>query len=90
MDPNTLTVKIVSPKGELFADSAKSVSSTNVGGKFDILPQHANFITLIENVPITVIKLNKEKAVFNFTLAIIYAIKNKVTVYTDIQMHLTS
>ena len=86
--PPVLQVKIVSPKGTLFYDSALSVSSTNTAGKFDILPWHANFITIVNNVPIIIRKVNKEEANFKFPLAIIYVTQDKVNIYTDIQAHL--
>ena len=43
---DTLQVRIVSPKGEVFKGEATAVSSRNSVGNFDILPQHANFVTL--------------------------------------------
>ncbi len=49
---NTLTVKIISPTQTIFDGEAFSVSSVNSLGKFDILPMHANFITLIQKQPI--------------------------------------
>jgi len=49
---NTLTVKIISPTQTLYDGEAYSVSSVNSLGKFDILPMHANFITLVQKQPI--------------------------------------
>lgn len=89
MNP-TLHVKIISPKETIFDGEALSVSSINSLGPFDVLAQHANFITIIEGVPI-VIKTpdkNKEPLTFNFPIAIIYNINNKVGIYTDIQYNL--
>lgn len=85
----TLEVKIISPKEIIYQGTALSVSSTNSVGKFDILPEHANFITMIKGNPIIIRTVDKkEPLVFNFPLAIIYNIKNKVSVYTDIQYNL--
>ena len=50
---NTLTVKIISPTQTIFDGEAYSISSINSLGKFDILPYHANFITLVQKAPIT-------------------------------------
>jgi len=83
-----LQVKIISPKNDIFTCPALSVSSVNSVGKFDILPQHANFITLIKDVPIIIKKTNHETVTFNFPLAIIYNNKNRVNIYTDIQYNL--
>ena len=49
---NTLTVKIISPTQTIFDGEAYSISSVNSLGKFDILPYHANFITLVQKSPI--------------------------------------
>ncbi|MBI2039906.1 hypothetical protein HYT18_02440 [Candidatus Microgenomates bacterium] len=80
-----LHIRIVTPKQILYEGYASSVSSINSAGKFDILPEHANFITLIDNQSI-IIRDPKKKAVsFNFPLAIIYNVKNNVNIYTYIQ-----
>lgn len=52
MAQNTLKVKILSPTQTIYDGEALSVSSTNSTGKFDILPYHANFITLIQKNPV--------------------------------------
>lgn len=81
---NLLNVRILTPKQTLFEGEALSVSSKNSSGKFDILPQHANFLTLIENQPLTVIKQNKEKITLNLVAGVIYVESNQVHIYTDI------
>lgn len=81
---NLLNVRILTPKQTLFEGEALSVSSRNSSGKFDILPQHANFLTLIENQPLTVIKQNKEKITLNLVAGVIYVESNQVHIYTDI------
>ena len=81
-----LHVRIVSPKKVIFEGDVLSVSSVNSSGKFDILPFHANFLTLIENKPIYVRKPNKEMLTFNFAMAIIYNRESRVDIYTDIQI----
>lgn len=42
-----LDVEIRSKKGLIFTGKADAVSAKNKTGNFDILPLHANFITLI-------------------------------------------
>lgn len=42
-----LDVEIRSKKGLIFIGKADAISSKNETGKFDILPLHANFITLV-------------------------------------------
>lgn len=46
---NTLFVVIKNRKKIFFDGKAKSITSLNVSGEFDILPQHANFVTLIKD-----------------------------------------
>ena len=81
----TLHVRIISPQQLLFDTQALSVSSKNTQGKFDILPEHANFITVIENYPITIRIQNQKPAVFKFPVAIISTQENKVNIYTYAQ-----
>lgn len=83
---DTLRLKILSPRQELFSGNARSVSSVNSAGPFDILAEHGNFITLVSNKPITIRLLNKQIQTFAFPLAVIYARKNMVTIFTDIQL----
>lgn len=45
-----LTVTIKNPERTEFEGQAAAVSSSNDSGPFDILPFHANFITLIKEV----------------------------------------
>ena len=52
MASNALNVKIISPTQTIFEGEAYSVSSSNSTGKFDILPFHANFITMVQKKPI--------------------------------------
>lgn len=82
-----LQVKITSPKEIIFQGETLSVSSKNSHGVFDILPLHANFITLIENEPIVIRNTQKESQSFIFPVAIIYARDNRVDIYTDIQIY---
>lgn len=48
MAQDLLKVKILSPTQTIYDGEAVSVSSVNSLGKFDILPYHANFITLVQ------------------------------------------
>lgn len=80
-----LKVRVSSPEEIIFTGEALAVSSTNSFGKFDILPFHANYVTIVENQPITIRLLNKQFLTFKFPLAIIYISQNKVGIYTDIQ-----
>ncbi len=51
---------------ERFEGKAKSVSSRNKMGNFDILPQHTNFITLIfDSIIIDTVRQGKVEYEFN-------------------------
>ena len=85
-----LRVRIISPQQVILDTKAISVSSKNSQGTFDILPLHANFMTVIENHPIIIRPLiseqqKQEKLTFNFPVAIIYNSLNTVNIYTYLQ-----
>lgn len=81
MPTQLITVEINSPEKFIWEGKAVSISSVNSSGPFDILPMHANFITILENQPIKINTGNKIEE-FTFTNAILYASKNKVLIYT--------
>lgn len=91
MAEELLHVRIISPQQLILETEATSVSSENSQGPFDILPEHANFITVIENTPIIVRPASrgeppKEKPVtYTFPLSIIRVTANQVNIYTYIQ-----
>jgi len=85
MPSPTLHVRIISPQQLLLDTEAISVSSKNLQGPFDILPQHANFITLIEESPIVVRITGKKPVAFKFPLSILLVRENQVDIYTYVQ-----
>ena len=82
----TLHVRIVSPQQLILDTEASSVSSKNSQGPFDILPLHANFITVTENQPIVIRLAGQKPLIFKFPLAIILTRENNVNIYTYIQL----
>ena len=78
-----LEVKIQTPEEVIWEGRAEAVSSQNRAGLFDILPEHANIITLIENRPIEVVTASGSHT-YNFEKAVIFAQDNKVSIYADI------
>ncbi len=85
MNPKQLLkVRILSPRRLIFEGEAMAVSSSNVLGPFDILPFHANFITLIEKSPIRILKADNQVVTFALPLAILYQTNNVVSIYTDV------
>ncbi|MDO8618937.1 MAG: hypothetical protein Q7R49_03235 [Candidatus Daviesbacteria bacterium] len=83
MADQTLNVIVLSPQDILFQGPALSVSSKNSAGNFDMIPQHAKLITIIENNPIVIRQPNRDKITFKFPLAIIYITNNKVSIYAQ-------
>ncbi len=74
----------MNPNRILWEGTAKSVSSKNNFGPFDLLPEHANFVTLVKKEPI-IIRSTKEEKTFSFDSAIIYIHKNKVLIFAQIE-----
>lgn len=83
MSDDRLTVRINSPEKFLWEGEAVSVSSVNSSGPFDILPLHANFISIVRDAPIRV-NTGTEVKEFSYSNAVIYAHSNAVSIYTNI------
>ncbi len=79
----TFDVVINSPNELIWRGRASSVSSKNSAGIFDILPEHANFITMIQNEPITVISGGKEHS-FKYESAVLSVYNGTVAIYAEI------
>lgn len=79
-----LNVKIASPKQILYSGPASSVSSINSAGKFDILPEHANFVTMTKDSPIIIVTPEGKTLTFDLPVTIIYNRNNNTRIYTDI------
>lgn len=67
-------------KEVFFKGRAKSISSENKLGKFDVLPQHANFISLIFN-ELTIITAAGEKINYKFKRGVLEVSENKVNIF---------
>lgn len=79
---NYIKVRIDSSEKLIWEGEAKSVSSINPQGAFDILHDHMNFVTLIESDPITVRVPEGKPLIFRFERAVIYNRNNQVSIYT--------
>lgn len=76
-------LKITSPSGLVFGANVKSISSYNDLGKFDVLKDHTNFISIIKK-QVEVIDESGEYKVFTLDNGIIRVISNIVDVYVGI------
>lgn len=66
-----------------FQGKVKSVSSVNQTGEFDILPLHANFITIATKYLIMDKSLPTEKKI-DFDSAVVSVIEGKIDVYVGV------
>lgn len=78
-----LKVRIIALGEVIWEGQAKTVSAENTNGYFDILPEHANFITILKQSPI-VIQTENEKKEFTFPRSLLYAGDNIIKIYTGI------
>jgi F0F1-type ATP synthase epsilon subunit len=78
-----LKVRVNSPEKIIWEGEAEWVSSQNSQGPFDILPMHANFVSIIENQPIRM-KTAQKVEEYKFDHSVIYAHDNQVYIYTNI------
>ncbi|PIV01185.1 hypothetical protein COS55_02365 [Candidatus Shapirobacteria bacterium CG03_land_8_20_14_0_80_40_19] len=67
----------------LFEGEAKSVTSTNEIGVFSVLPQHANFISVIKEF-LTVTKSSGEKVTFQTKTGLLKIWENEAHVFLDV------
>ncbi|HXK52926.1 hypothetical protein H6802_01620 [Candidatus Nomurabacteria bacterium] len=77
-----ISVQIVSKKRLIYQGKATSVTSKNRVGEFDILEQHANFITLMEDYVILNHKTNAEQ-VYELKSGLLVAENNKVAIFVE-------
>jgi F0F1-type ATP synthase epsilon subunit len=75
-----LTLAIKSLRKAYFVGGAASLTSLNTKGEFDILPEHANFISLIQSYIIVDKGLASEQK-FMISNGILRAKENKVEVF---------
>ena len=78
----TIRVDIRSRKEKFFQGDAKSVTSLNETGEFDVLPQHANFVTLIRGFVVVDKGLPTEKRI-ELDNGVLAAKTDSVDVYLD-------
>ena len=77
-----IKVDIRNRKEQFFQGEAKTVSSLNDTGEFDVLPRHANFVTLIRGYIIIDKGLPSEKK-FDIDNGVLAAKTNAVDIYLD-------
>ncbi len=78
-----LHVKVWSPFQVYYDDEAKSVSGVNGTGPFDILPQHRNFITLLDACNL-VLQTQDGEVKIRISGGVMQVHKNIVTVFLEV------
>ena len=77
-------VTITSPDEQVWAGKVVSVSSENSAGRFDVLANHANFITMIQNKEIVTRSVDGSDKKFIYKNAVLAVNGGKVNIYSDI------
>lgn len=83
-NPQTLTVKIYSSEAVVYQGQLKSLTSVNESGKFDVLPLHSNFISIIKDLLILEELSGKTKEI-PIKIAVLKVHENAVSVFVGIE-----
>jgi F0F1-type ATP synthase epsilon subunit len=82
-DAKSMHVKVYSPFKVYFDDQAQSISAVNGTGPFDILPQHHNFMTLLDPCDIAIRTRGEERKI-RISRAVMHVKANQVIVFLDV------
>ena len=77
-----LKVLVQNKNGVVYDQNASAITSLNQNGVFDVLPRHANFISLIKDY-LVLHSDKEEKKEIKFKQGILEVFNNKATVYLD-------
>jgi len=77
-------LKVVSREGVIYQGEVVSITSYNELGVFDVLAQHANFISLI-NKGLTIKEKNNVRKEIKFDNALLKVYKNNAEVYVGVE-----
>ena len=83
LSKDQIYVKIYAPFQSYYDGVAKSITATNDTGKFDVLAQHHNFITILNEGEIIVRDQQGEHVIKN-DRAIMHVKSNQITVFLDV------
>lgn len=79
-----LNVRVITLGEVLWEGEAESISAENTTGPFDVLPQHANFITILKESPIVIKTFKDGDKSFTFSRSLLFAKNNEVKIFADI------
>lgn len=77
----TIHLTIMSPHSVVWEGAVRSLSSENSEGPFDILPEHARFISLIHAHPVQVELLDGTEKEFRFESAVLAFENDEAKIY---------
>lgn len=83
MADKTMSVRVSSRQGLVFEGVARAVSSVNARGPFDILPDHANFVSTISR-KLVILRNDGKKEEMNIDSGIMQVYQNRVLVFLGI------
>ena len=79
-----LKLKVRTPEKSVYEGDAKSVSSVNERGPFDVLSAHQNFITLIRE-KLVIYDVNGEKQDIPVQRGVMRVHENEVTIFLGVE-----
>lgn len=82
--PQTFVLRILNPQELLFVGKVHALSSANYKGNFDILPGHANIISIIYR-KVELFGETDQKQVFEFDVGILRFINNSADLYLGLE-----
>lgn len=80
---DTLNLVVQNRSGVILNTKAKSISSFNLKGRFDVLPQHVNLISLIEKY-LTYIDTSGKLHEVKIDRALMKVSSNNISVYLSV------
>ena len=77
----TIATKIISPVAVVYEVSTIAITAENSEGVFDILPDHARFMSLLNQTPITLELPDLSVKTFTFENAVLFFEDNTAVIY---------
>jgi F0F1-type ATP synthase epsilon subunit len=81
---NELSIIIYGPEKVLYEDKIKAFTSVNDAGKFDVLPLHSNFISIIKDYLILHQQSGDDKE-FKFRNGVLKVYANQISVFLGLE-----
>lgn len=79
----TFSVRILSPHEVVWEGQVITLEATNVEGTFSIMPDHAQFMTVLSPQPLTLFLPSGEAIPFTFPNAVLVFADNAAKVFTQ-------